>query len=119
MIASALLMMVGAGSAVVADPVPLTFYNRPGATLAEVERDLRRCRLITTGPAAGSERPDGAARLDNGGQGAAPDETIEACMAAYGWRIYALSARERRIFATLDPAARRRAWARLVGRRAR
>lgn len=108
--------MMAALLLVVADPVPLTIYRRQGATLAQVETDLRRCRIVTTGPAAGGERPDGAALLDNGAPGHAPGETIENCMATYGWHGHALSERERRRLSRLSPAARRKALSRLVGR---
>lgn len=97
------------------DPVPLVVYHQPGATLTQVEADLRRCRIITTGPAAGGERPDGAALLDNGTPGRVPGDTIEACMAAYGWQARSLSKRERRVLSRLDPAARRKALERLAG----
>lgn len=102
-------------AAVAVDPVPLVVYHRPGATPAQVEADLRRCRIITTGPAAGGERPDGAALLDNGTPGRAPGDTIEGCMAAYGWQARSLSKRERRVLSRLDPAARRKALERLAG----
>lgn len=108
---SALLAMVA-----VADPVPLVLYSRPGATLAQVEADLRRCRIITTGPAAGGERPDGAALLDNGTPGRVTGDTIEACMATYGWHARTVSERERRHLSRLDPAAQRKALERLAGR---
>ncbi|QXT35629.1 hypothetical protein KV697_18270 [Sphingomonas sanguinis] len=108
--------MMAALLLVVADPVPLTIYRRQGATVAQVEADLRRCRLVTTGPAAGGERPDGAALLDNGAPGNPPGETIAGCMATYGWHGHALSERERRDLSRLAPAARRKALARLVGR---
>lgn len=108
-------MVVMAALLAMVDPVPLVVYHRPGAILTQVEADLRRCRIITTGPAAGGERPDGAALLDNGTPGRVPGDTIEACMAAYGWQARSLSKRERRMLSRLDPAARRKALERLAG----
>lgn len=108
-------MVVMAALLAMVDPVPLVVYHQPGATLTQVEADLRRCRIITTGLAAGGERPDGAALLDNGTPGRVSGDTIEACMAAYGWQARSLSKRERRMLSRLDPAARRKALERLAG----
>lgn len=110
------MMLALLAVAAAADPVPERVYHRPGATPTQVEADLRRCRIATTGPMAGGERPDGAARLDNGALAAVPAETIEGCMAAYGWRVRTLLSRERRSLSHGGPEVRRRDLGRLVGR---
>ncbi|WP_322963957.1 hypothetical protein [Sphingomonas fuzhouensis] len=116
MIAWALLAVSGPGPATVADPVPPVFYNRPGAKVEDVEAERRLCRRITTGPTTGGERPDGAALLDNGARAVDPGTSIDACMKERGWRLYALSARERAVLAGLGSEARSRIWTRLAGR---
>ncbi len=109
-------MVVMAALLAMVDPVPLVVYQRPGATAAQADAELRQCRIITTGPAAAGERPDGAALLDNGTPARAAGDTIEACMATRGWQARTLSERERREVSRLDPAARRKALDRLAGK---
>ena len=112
-----------------------TFYNRPGATQATLAADLRRCRMITTGPHAGvpgsnvaapmltpaiplrqqaAPRPENPAPLP---WEAVPPPTIDDCMALRGWRLYALDVGTKAALDRLSPAARAARMATLVAAR--
>lgn len=93
-------------------PVPLDrFYNRPGATIAQRDADLQRCRQIITAPMAETSRTltppigDGA---DLPRPMPTPSDTIEQCMTMHGWNLYALSPREQARWLRLSPRAHRR-----------
>jgi len=111
-----------------AAPLPATppehFYNRPGASGATRDADLARCRAITTGPMAEPGLAVVKDRRLTPPVGPAPDlppaiaptdNTLEVCMSERGWRLYALSARERRTWARLSPSARARLNEALTG----
>lgn len=107
-------------------PLPATlperFYNRPGASVATRDADLARCLAIATqpmadiGPAVVKDRrltpPIGTAQ---DGPPIPADEPIETCMSNRGWRLYALSPRERATWTRLSPAARARLADTLTG----
>lgn len=109
-----------------ADPLPATlperFYNRPGASVATRDADLARCLAIATqpmadiGPAVVKDRrltpPIGTARDASPGVVGDP---IETCMSNRGWRLYALTSRERATWTRLSPAARARLADTLTG----
>lgn len=116
-----------------ATPDPATtFYNRPGATPATVDADLRRCRMITTGPhadAVGGDvaaaaltpaiplRKQAAPRPENPAPlpwEAVATPTIEDCMVLRGWRLYALDASTKAALDRLSPAARAARMAALI-----
>lgn len=107
-------------------PLPATlperFYNRPGASVATRDADLARCLAIATqpmadiGPAVVKDRrltpPVGTAQDV---PPVTPDDPIETCMSNRGWRLYALSPRERATWTRLSPAARARLADTLTG----
>jgi hypothetical protein len=107
-------------------PLPATlperFYNRPGASVATRDADLARGLAITTqpmadiGPAVVKDRrltpPVGAAQDV---PPITPDDPIETCMSNRGWRLYALSPRERATWIRLSPVARTRLADTLTG----
>jgi hypothetical protein len=104
------------------EPAPVTFYNRPGATQALLAADLRRCRLITTGPNGGTVQEGRALTPPIPAPGAAapiearpPAPTIEDCMIVRGWRLYALDADARAALEALSPEKRAAALADLTG----
>ena len=97
-----------------------TFYNRPGATDRDLALELQRCRAIATVPQGSaveqrplSPVPDAA----NGGPvsitGVA--SSLEDCMVARGWRLFAMTAREAAEWNALSAGARDREMATLVG----
>ncbi|WP_156167034.1 hypothetical protein [Sphingomonas sp. Ag1] len=112
-----------------------TFYNRPGATPAMVDAELRRCRMITTGPHADAVGGDVAAaaltpaiplqkqaapRPENPAPlpwEAVATPTIEDCMVLRGWRLYALDAPTKAALDRLSPAARAARMAALIAAR--
>jgi hypothetical protein len=105
---------------------PATFYNRPGATQAMLAADLRRCRIITTGPHGGGGQggraltppipaPGAAAPLSDDARPLSP--TIEDCMIARGWRLYALDADARAALEALGLDDRAAALADLMAAR--
>jgi hypothetical protein len=103
-------------------PAPSTFYNRPGATQALLAADLRRCRMITTGPNGGAVQEGRALTPPIPAPGAAapiearpPVPTIEDCMIVRGWRLYALDADARAALEALGPEKRATALADLTG----
>lgn len=107
-------------------PAPATFYNRLGATQAMLAADLRRCRMITTGTHGRAVQPDRALTPPIPALGAAaplPDDarpltaTIEDCMIARGWRLYALDADARAALDALGPDDRAAALAGWVAAR--
>ena len=107
-------------------PLPATlperFYNRPGASVTTRDADLARCLAIATqpmadiGPAVVKDRrltpPVGAAQDV---PPITPDDPIETCMSNRGWRLYALSPRERATWTRLSPATRTRLADTLTG----
>lgn len=102
--------------------LPARFYNRPGASVATRDADLVRCLAIATqpmadiGPAVVKDRrltpPVGTAQDV---PPVTPDDPIETCMSNRGWRLYALSPRERATWTRLSPAARTRLADTLTG----
>lgn len=120
--------------AATSDPAT-TFYNRPGARPAMVDAELRRCRMITTGPHADAIGGDGAAaaltpaiplqkqaapRPENPAPlpwEAVPSPTIGDCMALRGWRLYALDAPTKAALDRLSPTARAARMAALIAAR--
>lgn len=108
LIASTSLM--GQGLPVPAPP-PGHFYNRPGATIAGRDADLRRCRAISTGPMIETDRalmsPDETAPDLPKPIAPVPD-TIEQCMRMRGWTLYALSPREQARWRGLSARAQHR-----------
>ncbi|MCG7349508.1 hypothetical protein [Sphingomonas sp. ACRSK] len=97
------------------EAVPTRFYNRPGASSAELAAELRRCRTITTGTHGGEGRaltPPNAPVLH---RAPARSLTIEDCMVTRGWRLYAIKDTQRLMLGNLDTHARAEAFARLVG----
>lgn len=102
--------------------LPARFYNRPGASVTTRDADLARCLAIATqpmadiGPAVVKDRrltpPVGAAQDV---PPVTPDDPIETCMSNRGWRLYALSPRERATWTRLSPAARTRLADTLTG----
>jgi hypothetical protein len=117
----ALPLLVAANEA-----APATFYNRPGATQATLAADLRRCRIITTGPHGGGGQGNRVLTPPIPAPGAAaplPDDagprppTIEDCMIARGWRLYALDADARAALDGLGPDHRAAALAEWVAAR--
>lgn len=97
-------------------PAQDIFYNRPGATRADLDTALVQCRAITTGLHGSNVEgraltpPQGVLSRDL----QTPTMTIEDCMVSRGWRLYALSPRESAAQAALSPAARNREAARLL-----
>lgn len=83
-------------------PIPQTFYNRPGAAPGDVAAALAQCRTITTGTTALGPPLDTAA-IGGGRAGQAPDDT-ERCMLLKGWRLYALGPALRRRLSAMPPA---------------
>lgn len=79
--------------------IPERFYNRPGASGGELALELQRCESIVTGPqgstveqrplAPAPSTPSDSLVAVIGGAG-----TLEDCMVARGWRVFALSAQE-------------------------
>lgn len=114
-----LAMLVAVVGPAQAADVPAVFYNMPGATPAALAAELDRCRAITTG--ATGATVEGKALAPPLGHAAGerrdplPVSTIDTCMVARGWHVYALGARDRRALAALAPDARRRTLAALVG----
>ncbi|PCD02706.1 hypothetical protein COC42_15095 [Sphingomonas spermidinifaciens] len=98
--------------ALAAQPVPATFYNRPGARPGDVAISLERCRMIVTGTTALGP-PLGPPVL-NGGEVRAPDD-LRRCMRERGWRRFALTRAARRRLAAMPPARRAASIARLEG----
>ena len=103
------------------EPAPVTFYNRPGATQALLAADLRRCRMITTGPHGGAAQEGRALTPPIPAPGAVapiearpPVSTIEDCMIVRGWRLYALDADARTALEALSPDKRAAALADLM-----
>ncbi|PJI88289.1 hypothetical protein DAH55_16865 [Sphingomonas koreensis] len=93
------------------DSVPAAFYNQPGANSAMRTAELERCRVIVTAPMSTADQkaltpPIEPAPLP---RAALPSPSIETCMVTRGWRVYALSLRERKALARLSPKARARA----------
>ncbi|MFV0624685.1 hypothetical protein ACBY01_11855 [Sphingomonas sp. ac-8] len=103
--------------------LPDRFYNRPGATQGMLTAELRRCRAITTGTMGGTAEgraltlPIPAPDTDAPPPDASPTPrpTIDDCMVARGWRLYALEAKDRATLETLAPAPLASALGRLVG----
>lgn len=113
------LSLLGSLTAPLTDPViPDQFYNRPGATIAERAAEIALCRAISEGtsPPSGTtvrtsdDSPETFARDEAGSA-----MTLEACMVMRGWRIYALSTRDRHVLSRLAPKARAQALQRLCG----
>ena len=111
-----------------ADPLlttlPARFYNRPGASVATRDADLARCLAIATQPMADTGPAVVKDRRLTPPIGAAPDlppaatstgDPVETCMSNRGWRLYALSPRERATWTRLSPAARTRLADTLTG----
>ena len=107
-------------------PAPATFYNRLGATQAMLAADLRRCRMITTRTHGGAVQegrgltppipaPGAAAPLSDDTRPLS--STIEDCMIARGWRLYALDADARAALEALGPDDRAAALADLMAAR--
>lgn len=100
------------------DAVPHRFYNRPGATVAERAAEIARCRVIGEG-SSGSTEVTARASRDSPEQFsrdlAGPGMTLESCMVTRGWRIYALSPRERGALLRLSTKARARMIRTLCG----
>jgi hypothetical protein len=111
-----------------ADPLPATlparFYNRPGASVATRDADLARCLAIATQPMADIGPAVVKDRRLTPPIGAAPDlppaatstsDPVETCMSNRGWRLYALSPRERAAWTRLSAPARARLADTLTG----
>lgn len=101
-----------------AGPLPATlaerFYNRPGASTAARDADLARCLAIATepmggiGPAVVKDRrltPPISTEPDRSPAATRSDDPIETCMSNRGWRLYALTPRERAAWAKLSAPA--------------
>lgn len=102
------------------DSIPERFYNRPGATTQELALELRRCEAIATGPQGSTveQRPltslgDSASESLVAATGST--QTLEDCMVARGWRVFALSAQESGEWNALAANVRERELVTLVG----
>lgn len=103
--------MWAAGAAVLMmQPVPATFYNRPGADAALVAAERARCRAIATGPMV-----EGRALTAPVGAAESVLSSDADCMIARGWRLYRLSRGEQARLVKLSPARRHRLLQRLAG----
>ncbi|MHA0337006.1 hypothetical protein [Sphingomonas aquatilis] len=111
-----------------ADPLPATlperFYNRPSASVATRDADLVRCLAIATQPMADIGPAVVKDRRLTPPVGAAPDlppaatstgDSVETCMSNRGWRLYALTSRERAAWTRLSAPARARLADTLTG----
>lgn len=101
------------------DSVPAAFYNQPGASSAMRTAELERCQVIVPAPMSTADQkaltaPIARAPLSHA---APPSLSIETCMVMRGWRVYALSLRERKALARLSSKARARALEELTGAR--
>lgn len=99
--------------------MPAAFYNQPGATSTMRMAELERCQAIVTAPMSTADQKALTPPVDPAPlpRDASPDRSIETCMVMRGWRVYALSPRERKALARLSPQARARELKRLTGAR--
>lgn len=98
-----------------------SFYNRPGATAADLAADAARCKAI----AEGADSQVTAVGVLAGGIGGIlggliaggrlKRTNIENCLLIRGWRLYALTKAEAPAWKALPPAAREAELATLVG----
>lgn len=102
--------------------LPERFYNRPGASVAARDADLARCLAIGTQPMADSgpavvkdRRLNPPIGTEQNATPTTPGNPIEPCMSERGWRLYALSPRERAAWARLSVPARARLADTLTG----
>ncbi|RYD61117.1 MAG: hypothetical protein EOP58_15295 [Sphingomonadales bacterium] len=99
------------------DTLPTFFYNRAGSTDAMRTAEITRCRLITTAPMGSAETtaPLTPAEPESFSRDTGPLDSVDSCMVTRGWRIYALSERDREMLLRLSPCARARALGALAG----
>lgn len=96
-------------------PIPPTFYNRPGAVPGEVTAALAQCRTIATGTTALGPPLDTAPI--GGGRTRQASDDIPDCMALKGWRLYAIGPALARRLAAMPRARAAAALDALTGAR--